>query len=181
MGLQVQKAQKGLSLDPDAAWAKEANSLIKSWQAAHQKEAGGRGPADKQSGSDKPHAQAGKGQQQQQSKKQTKKQKRQAQQQQQAKQQQHTKQQQQEQPRQQQQQPKQHQEQPSSSKQHDRPRASDSEKTFGGGASESAAHGQYSHTYGPQGQRTESAEPWTNSPSAANFEWLSAGMLLRRA
>lgn len=185
MGLQVQKGQKGLSLDPDADWAKEANSLIQSWQAAQQKEAGASGPADKRSGSSKPHAQAGKGQQQQQSKKQTKKQKRQAQQQQQAKQQQQDQagqQPHQEQPKQeQQQQPKQHQEQPSSSKQHDRPMPSDSEKTFGGAASGSAAHGQYSYTYGPQGQRTESAEPWTNSPSAANFEWLSAGMLLRHA
>ena len=175
-GLQVQKAQRGLSLDPDADWVREANSLVQSWQAAQQKEAGGGGPADKQSGSGKPHAQAKKGKQQKQSKKQAKKQKRQAQQQQQ----QQAKQQEEDQLRQQQQQ-QQQQEQSSSSKQHDRPKAADNKKPFGGGASGSAAHGHHSYTYGPQGQQTESAEPQMNSPSVATFEWLSAGMLLGRA
>lgn len=171
LGLQVQKAQKGLSLDPDADWASEANRLIQSWQAVQQKQAGSSGPADKQSGGSKPNAQASKGQQQQQSRKQTKKQKRQAQQQQQAKQQE-----QQQQPKQQPKQEQQQQQQ-SSSKQHKRPR----EEAFGDGASGSAAHGQYSYTYGPQGQRTESAEPWMNSPPAEHFDRLSAGMLLRCA
>ena len=183
LGLQVQKAQKGLSLDPDAEWAGEANRLIQSWQAVQQKQAGSSGPADKQSGGSKPHAQAGKGQQQQQGKKQTKRQKRQAQQQQQAKQQkqeQQAKQQQQQQQakqQEQQQQPKQEQQQQSSSAQHKRPR----EEASGDGASRSAAHGQYSYTYGPEGQRTESAEPRMNSPPAEHFEWLSAGMSPRCA
>ena len=180
LGLQVQKAQKGLSLDPDADWAGEANRLIQSWQAVQQKEAGSSGPADKQAGGSKPHAQGGKGQQQQQSKKQTKRQKRQAQQQQQAKQQkqeQQAQQQQQAKQQEQQQQPKQEQQQQSSSQQHKRPR----EEASSDGASGSAAHGQYSYTYGPQGQRTESAEPWMNSPPAEHFDWLSAGMLPRCA
>ena len=174
----MQKAQRGLSLDPDADWVREADSLVQSWQAAQQKEAGGSGPADKQSGSGKPHAQAKKGKQQKQSKKQVKKQKRQAQQQQQ---QQEAKQQEEDQLRQQQQQQQQQQEQSSSSKQHDRPKAADNEKPFGGRASGSAAHGHHSYMYGPQGQQTESAEPQMDSPSVATFEWLSAGMLLGRA
>ena len=56
--------------------------------------------------------------------------------------------------------------------------AADSHGSGSGQAPESAAHGQYSHTYGPQGQHTESAEPWKNGSASAHHAWLSGGELL---
>lgn len=170
--LQVQKAQRGLSLDLDADWASEAHSLIQSWQAAETKQAGGAGssnPADKQAGSSKPHAQGRQGQQKQQqqqqtTKKQNKKQKQQSQQQQQQPK--------QEQPKQQEQ------EQPSTSRPQESFKAAGGSADAGSGSG-SAPHGQYSYMYGPQGQRAQSAAPQSNDPSAAHHEWLSAGMLTR--
>lgn len=169
----MQKAQRGVSLDQDADWASEAHSLIQSWQAAQTQHAGASGsnnPAGKQAGSSKSNPQGRQGQQQ--TKKQAKKRTRQSQHQQ-------SKQQQQEQPRQQQ--PKQEQEQPSTSRpQEQTGAASGSENAFKH-APGSAAHGKYSHTHGPQGQPTESAEPWMKDSSAAHHEWLSNGELLRCA